>query len=187
MGKTSIISRYAEDTYKEKLQSTMGGSHVFKNVYFADKQIYLKFGLWDTAGQERFHSMIKVFYRDADAIGLVYSVTLRSSFEALSKYWHPEVKKECLKKVIICVVANKSDLYLDETVTPEEGKVFANSIGAFFITTSAKTRKGIDQLFDHIGNTIISGEIDEKKTSNKKIIKEESKDQNENKTEKCCK
>lgn len=169
----------------------MGGSHVFKNVYFADKQLYLKFGLWDTAGQERFHSMIKVFYRDADAIGLVYSITLRSSFEALSKYWYSEIKKECSKNVIVCIVANKCDLYLEESVSLEEGEEFANSIGAYFITTSAKTKKGIDQLFDHIGQTIISGgengikDEPRKKSSNKKLTKEEP-----NKTNnkgKCCK
>lgn len=33
---------------------------------------YVKLQLWDTAGQERFRSVIESYYRDADAIILVY-------------------------------------------------------------------------------------------------------------------
>ena len=40
-----------------------------------------KLQIWDTAGQERFRSVTHAYYRDADALMLVFDVTNRKSYE----------------------------------------------------------------------------------------------------------
>ena len=48
------------------------------------------------------------------------------------------------------MVGNKSDLINEEIVSKEEAQNFAKEIGALFKYTSAKTGKGIDELFKEI-------------------------------------
>jgi len=43
--------------------------------------------IWDTAGQERFRSITRAYYRDAEALLLVYDVTNRSSFDNVKVSW----------------------------------------------------------------------------------------------------
>lgn len=153
----------------------------------------IKYNLWDTAGQEKYHTMIKIFYRDSNAIALVYSITNRESFEAITTYWYPEVKKECAKDTILCVCANKADLYEDEQVSDEEGKAYAKSIDAIYMQTSAKTKNGIESLFQAIGEKYIApGKvIEETPSDNKgnegKVKLRESTSNNEKKKKECCK
>ncbi|GCB79407.1 hypothetical protein scyTo_0021291, partial [Scyliorhinus torazame] len=37
--------------------------------------------IWDTAGQERFRSVTHAYYRDAQALLLLYDITSKSSFD----------------------------------------------------------------------------------------------------------
>ena len=54
VGKTSIISRYTTNTFKESLMTTPGANFLTKKVNFPDLKKTIKFEIWDTAGQERY-------------------------------------------------------------------------------------------------------------------------------------
>lgn len=40
-----------------------------------DENYRIKLQIWDTAGQESFRSIVKNFYRNSDAVLLVYNIT----------------------------------------------------------------------------------------------------------------
>ena len=88
VGKSSIILRFVADNFKSDGEATIGASYMGKIMQFNDKSI--KFNIWDTAGQERFHTLAKMYYRDADAAILVYDITNQESFDGL-KRWHAEL------------------------------------------------------------------------------------------------
>ena len=44
-----------------------------KNIQLDGKEITVT--LWDTAGQERYHSISKIFYKEARGVIVVYDVT----------------------------------------------------------------------------------------------------------------
>ena len=50
--------------------------------------------LWDTAGQEKFHSLNLKYYKDADAILLVYDITQEKSFDSIKNYYCPNIKEK---------------------------------------------------------------------------------------------
>ena len=75
----------------------------------------------------------------------------RKSFNEIKDYWYNEVKENCQKNIIICLAGNKCDLYKNEVVTEEEGKEFAEEMGAIFKLTSPKYKTGINELFQTIG------------------------------------
>ena len=82
VGKTSIISRFINDTFDEELVTTTGASYVSKSMKF-DKNQVLNFEIWDTAGQEKYRSLTQIFYKDASIAILVYDITNKDSFEEL--------------------------------------------------------------------------------------------------------
>jgi len=48
--------------------------------------LYLFFKVWDTAGQERFRSLVPMYYRNSDAVAIVFDVSDRDSFKQV-KNW----------------------------------------------------------------------------------------------------
>ena len=93
VGKTSIISRYVNNTFKSQIQSTPGANFVTKSIIFSEENRSIKFEIWDTAGQERYRSLAKVFYKNSRVCILVYDITRKTSFEELKNYWIKEVKE----------------------------------------------------------------------------------------------
>ena len=99
VGKTSIISRYINNTFKSQLMSTPGANFVTKNVIMEDENQSIKFEIWDTAGQERYRSLAKVFYKNAAVCVLVYDITRKTSFDAIKNYWVKELKENAPKDI----------------------------------------------------------------------------------------
>lgn len=103
--------------------------------------------LLDTAGQEEYSSMRDQYVRSAEGYLIVYAVNSRGSFEeAQLIYRHTCVVKDCANAVLPVVVAgNKSDLECNRQVSFEEGKAFAEKIGAGFFETSARLGTNVDE------------------------------------------
>ena len=65
--------------------------------------------------------------------------------------------------MILAVVGNKHDLYNNSQVSDEEARNWADSIGAIFQYTSAKSNSGIDLLFENLAKKFFDPEFDYKK------------------------
>ena len=98
VGKTSIINRYISDNFRSSLSPTSGASFTTKTVFIKDYIQSIKFEIWDTAGQEKYRLLARVFYKNADAIILIYDITERKSFEEIKNYWINEIKANISKK-----------------------------------------------------------------------------------------
>jgi small GTP-binding protein len=155
VGKTSIISRYVNNTFSDVLMSTTGASFAIKKLEI-DPEHKIKFQIWDTAGQERFRSLAKIFYQNAAVAVLVYDITRRDSFQKLKDFWVKELKENAPSDIILAVAANKSDNYEFEVVSLKEGKELAQEINAIFKSTSAMLSHGIEDLFKLIGEKFIN-------------------------------
>jgi len=103
-----------------------------------------------------------------------FDITNKTSFDELKEYWYNQVKQNKDDKTILAVVANKRDLYENPEVTDEEGKAYAQSIGAIFQATSAKSDYGITTLFDNIGQKYFNPDFD-CSSSDKKMQEEYAK------------
>ena len=185
VGKTSIISRFIDNSFEKNKKSTTGADYTGKTMYFDEfggKKI--KFEIWDTAGQEIYRSLTKIFYKDAKIAVLVYDITKRETFEELKKYWYNQIKESATPDIIIAIAANKCDLYEDEKVKEEEGREFAKEIGAYFKLTSAFLNSGIEELFKTIGVKFLDDYINnlnkEENINGKKKLK------NKNEKKGCC-
>ena len=147
----------------------------------------IKFDIWDTVGQEKYRSLAKIFYKDAKVIVFVYDITTEYSFNELKNYWYEETKSNTDGNPILAVVGNKIDLYKDQKVSNNDGKEFADKIGAIFQTTSAQSDSGISTLFDNIGKTYLVPNFDYRatdKTAQENFLKKKQEENNKKETEK---
>ena len=146
VGKTCIIHWFAHGKFNDSSNPTLGAMFISKAVKYPEHNKTIKYQVWDTAGQEKYRSLATMYYQDAGAAVLVYSITNKESFNGIV-YWMSELKKNAPENIKILIVANKSDLVDQEVVSLEEGKEFAEKNNATFQMTSAKDGTGIEKLF----------------------------------------
>ena len=90
------------------------------------------------------------------------------------------------------MAGNKSDNYLEEEVSDNDGKSLAKELNALYIRTSAKLNSSIDEMFNRIGKKFLNpnSEITSNLTKEEMIQKTEKlrRDQLKNATakKKCC-
>ena len=113
VGKTSIISRFINDTFEEELITTTGASYAGKDMIFKDYQNQIiRFEIWDTAGQEKYRSLAQIFYKDAAIAILVYDITSEESFEEVKNYWYNQLKDSASKDISKFLIIYKFFLYI---------------------------------------------------------------------------
>jgi len=148
VGKTCIINKYCKNVFDSNVDSTLGANYSQKKIERAGKRIRLD--LWDTAGQEKYRAIGRHFYKESYIVCLVYDITNKASFESIKTIWYPELTEYGEKYKIIALIGNKLDKYLEEQVSEEQGKKFAEEINAVFKRTSALDGTGIADLFDQL-------------------------------------
>mmetsp|Transcript_31020 Transcript_31020/g.70963 ORF Transcript_31020/g.70963 Transcript_31020/m.70963 type:complete len:204 (+) Transcript_31020:52-663(+) len=147
VGKSSILLRFADDTYHAAYTSTIGVDFKIRTVNQDSRVIKLQ--LWDTAGQERFRTITQSYYRGSHGIIVVYDVTDRNSFDHV-KHWLEEVEKYAPRGVVRLLVGNKCDLISKRVVTTEEAQEFASEKGITFTETSARSAQNVEVAFDKL-------------------------------------
>jgi small GTP-binding protein len=146
VGKTCMVERYVNNVYKSEVAASKGASFVTKQLRSADGKMELRLLIWDTAGQELFRSLAPLYYKDADAIVLVFDITNASSFESLT-YWLNEIKQHSPATTNIIIVGNKSDCIEQAVVEAETARDFAENAHIQFLLASAKDNSNIRELF----------------------------------------
>ena len=143
-GKSSLINRYANGTFEENYQATIGIDFLSKTIFIYDQEVRLI--LYDTAGQEKFRSLIPMYIREAQIILLIYDISNKGSFSSIPT-WFSQILDVKNDEAVFALVGNKSDLNDKREVTFAEGKKFADEKNIIFEEVSAKTGNKIDQLF----------------------------------------
>ena len=141
VGKTSLVRRYCEGKFEHTRVTTIGVDFQTQTVELPERTV--KLSIWDMAGQDRFAVVRSGFYRGSRAAALVYDVTDPQTLADLAR-WREEILTAVREQPFL-VVGNKVDL--ERVVPEEEGKAFAESIGALYLETSALTGSGVPGLF----------------------------------------
>jgi small GTP-binding protein len=137
VGKTNLINTSVGIPFVEGRRPTISGSFVSKKIKANNDKEFIV-NLWDTAGQETYRDVTKLFFKGSEIILLVYDITTKKSFESL-KEWAKIAEDIIETEHIYGVVGNKNDLYLENQVSDNEVKEFADSLKAKYKLVSAKT------------------------------------------------
>lgn len=162
VGKTSIITRYAQKKFSGATSPTIGASFTTLRVNVDNVRVRLQ--LWDTAGQERFRAMAPLYYRNANAAIVAYDITSPRSFTALQQ-WVIELTRNVEEAIVLILVGNKCDLTERRAVEKAEAQRFARGVGGHFFECSALSNEGVDEMFRHLA--LLIAEAEEKAAASK--------------------
>jgi len=154
VGKTSVLERYVNNTFKANYLTTIGMDKRFKRLEInnTDVDVFIT----DTAGEERFRSLTKMFYKGADGIFVGFSLLDPKTLESID-YWIQQINENCSKEYPISLVlfGNKCDDKENIKVKKEEIDAIKNKYDLTYFETSAKDNINIQNLFEYLIKTTI--------------------------------
>ena len=171
VGKTAIIKRFITNKFDTKSMSTIAVNCQDKKIKI-DPYTELNMQIWDTAGQERFRAIARGYLRESNGIFLVFDLTEQNSFDDLN-LWLDEINNSDIddKICVKMLIGNKLDCENRE-VDEETAKKFAEEKKMKYLSVSAKDGLNIVTMFEIMGDDCV------------KAIRENEKDENENKRNK---
>ena len=187
VGKTSLITRYANGTFKEEYLATVGIDYFTKEEIINNQTIQVK--LWDTAGQERFKSLTQNYFRNAQGVLLTFDVTNSESFDNL-KDWINSIKKNMEGNNVfipLIIIGNKIDMEDSREIQKEDAQKFATENKYKYFETSAKTGEGVDDAIRDLVNQVLSSkQANEGKDEGRKSVQIKAGNIQGEKKKGCC-
>ena len=183
VGKTSILIKYINNKFDESHIATIGVDYMDKTIKY--KNINIKLQIWDTSGQEKFRSIARNFYRNSDAIFIVFDLNNKDTYDSI-KQWINDVEEYCpnIKKILL---GNKSDL--EKNVSEEIIKNFAKENNLQYFETSAKNGTNIKEAFKAMVDLLLGGKSEQEILNGFALHESDLSIASENQTtkkKKCC-
>ena len=149
IGKTCLIERYVNRTFKENYIATIGMDIRNKKLEINKRDFNITIN--DTAGQERFRSLTKMFYKGADGILVGFDLTEPKTLQ-LVDFWIQEIEINKSKEHPISLVlfGNKCDDKENIKVKQEDIKKMQEKHKLEYFETSAKDGTNVRAIFEHL-------------------------------------
>ena len=152
VGKTSLIRRFTKGYFSESQSSTIGVDFGMKTLDVHGDKIKLQ--CWDTAGQEKFRALTQSYYRNADAVILVFDITKKGTFASIPQ-WLSDVQKYTSKNTVRVLVGNKTDLKGNvRMVNTRSAANLAEFEDLLYLETSAKWDDNVEMLFTELAEQL---------------------------------
>lgn len=90
-----------------------------------------------------------MYYRNANCAVVVYDITQSASLTR-AKAWVKELQHQANDNIVVALAGNKSDLEAERQVERDVAEAYAKEAGLLFFETSAKSGKGVNELFTAI-------------------------------------
>ncbi len=191
VGKSSIIKRFVHNEFNKSYLCTVG-TELSRKSLFIGKNKKANLFIWDTCGQERFRTVTRQYYRDTQAILLVFDLTNEKTFNDLKSWIEEAINYKNNDKCLFFLFGNKSDEKEKIVVSNEKIKHFLRNnpeIKKYF-EVSAFNGHNIDLAFDKISQHLVikfSGEeINKNMKAFKKNVIIEKEEENTQKDVGCC-
>uniref|UniRef100_A0A2K6D5I7 Uncharacterized protein n=1 Tax=Macaca nemestrina TaxID=9545 RepID=A0A2K6D5I7_MACNE len=121
-GKSCLFRQFIGKKNQNDSNHTIGVEFGSKVINVCGK--YVKLQIRDTARQERFKSVKRSYYPGATGALLVYNISSRETYNALTN-WLTDARMLASQNIVIILCGNKKDLDADREVTFLEASRFA--------------------------------------------------------------
>jgi small GTP-binding protein len=163
VGKSSVMMRYAHDSYGTYLPATIGRDFKVKHIVLVEKRIKLL--ICDTAGQERFREQVDLYF-PRNNILIMYDITDRVSFLSV-RSWMVSVQSHASVDAVKILLGTKCDLTAKRCVTISEGDDLAREFNMPFYEMSALRNINIEKVFLCVAEVELNSKVAMNNTVNK--------------------
>jgi small GTP-binding protein len=146
VGKTSLIGRFYKEPMCDCELATIK-SDMFNALVSVDYKRKVEMELWDTSGSTRHIVTTQQCLRDVGGAIIVFDVTTASSFGQVQNWI--DLVKQFSPNAAFVIAGNKIDKE-SRVISEWDARNFAQSIGAVYYETSAKTNKCVDDIFGRV-------------------------------------
>lgn len=192
VGKSSIIRRFVLNEYNKQYFCTVGTELSKKSLLIGENKMVNLF-IWDTCGQEKFRTVTRQYYRDTQAILLVFDLTDEKSFTDLESWYEEAIDYINDNKCNFFLFGNKCDEVDKIKIKEDKIKNFIkkNSKIKKYFEVSALNGHNIVLSFDKICQYLVMAFGIEEINKNMKTYKMNLEIENKNKEEnndraRCC-
>jgi len=166
VGKTSLIKRFTKGYFCENNTSTVGVDVDSRILDIQGDRV--KLHCTDTAGQEKFRGLTQSYYRNADAVVLVFDITNRGTFASIPQ-WLVNVHTYAGQNIVKVLVGNKTDLKgASRKVTTRSAANLAEFEDLLYLETSAKWDDNVETLITELAEQL------RENAKNKSRVKEDT-------------
>ena len=192
IGKSCLIERYINNTFKENYIATIGMDIRQKRLDINNIDVFLTIN--DTAGQERFRSLTKMVYKNTDGILVGFDLTKPKTLEQV-EFWINQIESNKTKDSSISLVlfGNKCDMKEEIQVKEEDIEKIKEKYNLRYYETSAKDGTNVQNIFEYLAKIVLKSRgflenvnIDEINVEEKELQKIETKKTNKKKKKKKC-
>ena len=192
IGKSCLIERYINNTFKENYIATIGMDIRQKRLDINNIDVFLTIN--DTAGQERFRSLTKMVYKNTDGILVGFDLTKPKTLEQV-EFWINQIESNKTKdsSVSLVLFGNKCDMKEEIQVKEEDIEKIKEKYNLRYYETSAKDGTNVQNIFEYLAKIVLKSRgflenvnIDEINVEEKELQKIETKKTNKKNGKKKC-
>jgi small GTP-binding protein len=192
IGKSCLIERYINNTFKENYIATIGMDIRQKRLDINNIDVFLTIN--DTAGQERFRSLTKMVYKNTDGILVGFDLTKPKTLEQV-EFWINQIESNKTKdsSVSLVLFGNKCDMKEEIQVKEEDIEKIKEKYNLRYYETSAKDGTNVQNIFEYLAKIVLKSRgflenvnIDEINVEEKELQKIETKKPNKKNGKKKC-
>ena len=151
-GKSTFLHRIVDNHINKDLDYLPTPGAYYSSLKIKNEYGNFDLDLWDSGGLEKYYSLVKHFYKDANAILIFYDPYDVSSFDRVKRHIN-DFKKENIYSAFIVLIRSRYDECLKNNdnkiiVSDEEALKFADSNNIYFthLSNFEKYETGINEL-----------------------------------------
>ena len=154
IGKTCLIERYVNNSFKNNYLVTIGMDIRIKKLEINNYDVNVTIN--DTAGQERFRSITKMVYKGADGILVGFDLTDLDSFNQVN-YWIEQIEANNSKDypISLLLFGNKCDIKESIAVKDNDIESLKKQYNLEYFATSAKDGTNVKSAFEFLIKKIL--------------------------------
>ncbi|KAJ3607973.1 hypothetical protein NHX12_025024 [Muraenolepis orangiensis] len=138
VGKTSLLVQFDQGKFiPGSFSATVGIGFTNKEVTVDNMKVKLQVCIF---------TVTHAYYRDAQALLLLYDITSKTSFDNI-RAWLTEIHEYAQSDIVIMLLGNKADMAGERAIKRDEGEKLAREYCVPFMETSAKTGVNVELAF----------------------------------------
>ena len=150
-GKTSLASRFADESFSDHYKSTVGVKLFTKDVFYKDEEV--RFVVWDMRGGVDFYKQNSYYYNGAFAHIVLADCSSAESIKNIPLYYEESRSNYLSSQAILCL----SKIDLEKVSSLESDLDMIQQSCKFHSTyeTSAKLGTGVREMFESLAKLAI--------------------------------